>query len=381
MVDVQTWLKENYEGKKDSESIVVKPETELQGKLEINGYPNLKEIFLVDTKGITELVITECPKLEIIYVPGSKLNKIKGIKEDDLSKVRQLSVRDNQLAEIDISKFPNLEIFHFGGNLDSFGFLGGFRTLKKLPNLVNWSSEGTLTIAKILGELSKEELGEIAKELGVDTTGKDVEQVVKDEIRKINDNNKKLSDPTTGFPNLLKDREVVDSELVKIKNNADKYQALVKEEGNDPVKNKERTEIDQTELTKVINAGQQAKDAAEILGVKELSKGELDKKLGGKRLDEIPDNKTLKELIDGFNKFKDLLKDAGINPDDPNAKSYAEGLKNTHDAVQNSGLDPADIGKQITALQEENLRLKIMAKSIYADYSKQIEMTIEIPHK
>jgi len=163
---------------------------------------------------------------------------------------------------------------------------------------------------------------------------------------------------------------VDDNKLTEIRTGVEKgnkYQALLNEPKNDPVKSTDKKEIDQAELTKVIEAKKAVEDAIKKLGVTDLGTG-LDGKLNGKRLDEIPDNKTLKELIEEFNKSKGLLEKAGINPTDPNAEKKAEDLKKSKEAVDKLGLDPdADIGKQITDMKERSTRLEIIVKGIYGE--------------
>jgi len=134
MVDVQTWFKDNYENKKDSKAIVVKEGTELKGDLEIKDYPDLETVFLPFTKEITKLAISGCPKIQVIFVPGSKIEKIEGLK--DLAQLRQLNFGDNQVKEIDISGNNVLEELFFHGNPQGFKFTGGFETLKNLLKLV-----------------------------------------------------------------------------------------------------------------------------------------------------------------------------------------------------------------------------------------------------
>jgi hypothetical protein len=140
------------------------------------------------------------------------------------------------------------------------------------------------------------------------------------------------------------------------------YKTLLNKPENDPVKDAGGKKIDQAKLSEAINAKKEADAAIIKLGVTDLGTG-LDGKLGGKGLNDIPDNKNLKELIDDFVKFKGLLDKAGINPTDQNAEQHAKELKNTHDAVQNAGLDPAKVAE----FQEENTRLKILAEEIYGE--------------
>jgi len=220
-----------------------------------------------------------------------------------------------------------------------------------------------------LEELGEGELEEIAKQLGLETEGGDIKKLVKDEIDKINSNKQKLSNPDTGLAGLIdKDGKVDDSKLAEIRTSAEKgnkYQTLVDEPKNELIKSADKKDIDQAELTKAIEAKKAAEDAIKKLGVADLG-ATLDGKLGGKRLDEIPDNKTLAELIEESKKSKELLDKAGIKVDDPNAEKHAEDLKNTKEAVENAGLEPsANIGKQITDLKEKSNRLEIIVKGIY----------------
>jgi len=383
MVDVQTWFKENYETKKNNKAIAVKEGTELKGDLEIKDYPDLETIFLPFTKEITKLTISGCPKIQVIFVPGNKIAKIEGLK--DLAQLRELNFSNNQVEEIDISNNNALEELFFHGNPKSFKFTGGFETLKNLLKLVTWNSADTLSIAEILKDLSESELKEVVKWLNLDAESKDIKKLIKDEIDKINSNKQKLNDLNTGLIGLIdKDGKVDDNKLAEIRTGAEKgskYQALVDESKNDPVKSEDKKDIDQAKLTAVIDGSKTSANAISKLGVKDLD-ADLDKKLGGAKLTDFPDPQTLKELIEEFNKSKGLLDKAGINSTDPNAEKNAEDLKKAKEAVDKLGLDPAvDIGKQITDLKEKSNRLEIIVKGIYGEKyeSERWEMKIEIP--
>jgi len=383
MVDVQTWFKDNYENKKNSKAIVVKEGTELKGDLEIKDYPDLETIFLPFTKEITKLTISGCPKIQVIFVPGSKIEKIEGLK--DLVQLRQLNFVNNQVKEIDISNNNALEELSFRGNPQGFKFTGGFETLKNLLKLVTWNSADTLSIAEILKELSESELKEVAKWLNLDAESKDIKKLIKDEIDKINSNKQKLSDPNTGLIGLFdKDGKVDDNKLAEIRVGAEKgnkYQVLLDEPKNDPVKSTDKKDIDQAKLTAVIDGSKTLADAISKLGVKDLD-ADLDRKLGGVKLTDVPEPQTLKELIAEVNKSKGLLDKAGINSADPDAEKKVEDLKKAKEAVDKLGLDPtADVGKQITDMKEKSTRLEIIVKGIYGEKyeSERWEMKIEIP--
>jgi len=125
------WLKNNYESNKGSaETISVSGNTELEEELVIDGYPNLKYIFLDGTKKITELKIDNCPNVEVVSVSDNQITKIEGL--DKLTKLKRLSFGSNQIKEIDISKNTELEILVFFKSPRGLKFLNGIKNLSKL---------------------------------------------------------------------------------------------------------------------------------------------------------------------------------------------------------------------------------------------------------
>jgi len=135
MVKAQEWLTNNYENKKNDETeIKISEGTELEEKLTIDGYPQLKKIYLggvkKSDKGITELTIDNCPAVETVYVANNQITKIEGLEK--LTKLRKLSFGGNKIEKIDISKNTELEMLYFHGNPANLEFTNGLKDLSKL---------------------------------------------------------------------------------------------------------------------------------------------------------------------------------------------------------------------------------------------------------
>src|SRR5438128_876454 len=114
MVEAQQWLADNYKNKDNAIEIRIDDGIELDGKLMIDNYPKLKNIFLDDTKGITELKFNNCPNVEVVFVSDNKITKIEVLA--DLTKLRKLGFSNNNIKKIDISQNEQLEMLVFFNN-------------------------------------------------------------------------------------------------------------------------------------------------------------------------------------------------------------------------------------------------------------------------
>ncbi|CAI2174713.1 1727_t:CDS:2 [Funneliformis geosporum] len=315
---IEKQQQKNYENKKNSEAvkeIKVKEGTELKGGLEIKDYPDLEAIFLPFTKEITTLTIGSCPKIEVIFVPGNKITKIEGLK--DLTQLRELNFGENQVEEIDVSNNNILEDLSLHKNPKTFKFTGD-----------------TLPIANILEGLSENDLKEVADKLGVKTENKPKEDIKKEiiaEIEKNNQNKEKLKDPKTGIPDLLNENGEIDKDkLEKLKDDAKKYEALVAEPKNDPVKSAGKKDIEQAELTKLIEAVEKIKN---VLGVSPNNPLPNDWE---NKLDDLKNRPTRDDLNNAVKNAEEKYKDY-INPNSPGDKNKLE------QAAKDAGfINPAD---------------------------------------
>ncbi|CAI2173738.1 5652_t:CDS:2, partial [Funneliformis geosporum] len=253
--------------------IKVKEGTELKGGLEIKDYPDLEAIFLPFTKEITTLTIGSCPKIEVIFVPGNKITKIEGLK--DLTQLRELNFGENQVEEIDVSNNNILEDLSLHKNPKTFKFTGD-----------------TLPIANILEGLSENDLKEVADKLGNGEIDKD--------------------------------------KLEKLKDDAKKYEALVAEPKNDPVKSAGKKDIEQAELTKLIEAVEKIKN---VLGVSPNNPLPNDWE---NKLDDLKNRPTRDDLNNAVKNAEEKYKDY-INPNSPGDKNKLE------QAAKDAGfINPAD---------------------------------------
>src|SRR5205085_4944508 len=351
---------------------------ELDGKLMIDNYPKLKNIFLDDTKGITELKFNNCPNVEVVFVSDNKITKIEVLA--DLTKLRKLGFSNNNIKKIDISQNEQLEMLVFFNNPEELEFVNGIKNLSKLFFL---NSNNTFAVTKLLEQASGADLKEIAGELKLNVDGETPEgmkQIIKDEAAKIEQNKTKLNEKLPGL--LDKTAKVDDTKLEEIKNNVEKgkeYQKLVAEPTNAPIVDADK--IDQTKLTdelkkaanyeklvenennkelvtddgKEIDQGKidglrtasgDAAAAIARLGVDDLKVPTLEAKLGeGTNLSNIPT--TLKDLLEESKKMEDALNIVGINPNDPNMEKR---------------------------LKELNLLEKRAKSLIGSDYKEQLEM-------
>ncbi|CAG8481822.1 860_t:CDS:2 [Cetraspora pellucida] len=389
MVEAQQWLKDNYENKKDNTAeIRIGGNIELEGKLTIDGYPNLKDIFLGGAKGITELSINNCPNVEVIFVSRNQITKIEGL--TNLTKLQKLSFGNNRIEKIDISQNGQLGMLHFA---------------KNPKNL----DDDTFAITTLLKQASEADLKEIAGKLELNVDGKtpeEMKKLISDEIEKLNQNKEKLNE---AFPNLISDKNAVDDKKVaEIKNNVAKgeeYQKLVEEAVNTPIV--EADKIDQTKLTdelkKAANyeklvadnkdlttddgkemdqkkidglktASGDATAAIPILGVDDLKPDTLNAILGGNKLSDIPKPETLKSILEKNKKLEDALNNIGINPNDADVGKKIAILKGLEERViELYGEDY----KEILKVQEYQNQVEIIGGKIEL-YDKDMEGVEEL---
>src|SRR5438445_693268 len=102
MVEAQQWLADNYKNKDNAIEIRIDDGIELDGKLMIDNYPKLKNIFLDDTKGITELKFNNCPNVEVVFVSYNKIEQNKTKLNEKLPSLldKTAKVDDTKLEEI-----------------------------------------------------------------------------------------------------------------------------------------------------------------------------------------------------------------------------------------------------------------------------------------
>lgn len=346
MVKAQQWLTDNYENKKNETTEIRNNENiKLDGGLTIDNYSNLTKIFLGGSKGITELIINNCPNVEVIFVSDNQIIKIEGL--PNLTKLRKLSFGNNKVEEVDVSQNKQLEMLTFFKNPSNLKFTNG---IKGLTNLTFWNSDETFAITKFLEQASEEDLKGIAEELKLNVEGKtpsEMKQIIKNEAAKIEQNKTKINEKLPGL--LDQAARVDDNKLAEIKDKVDKgeeYQKLVNELANAPIVDIDK--IDQTKLTDELKktadykklatdnsdlvtddgkisqekinglktASGDAKDAMSILGVDNLKPETLNAKLGGVKLSDIPGSETLKSTLEKNKKLEEALSKVGINPND-----------------------------------------------------------------
>lgn len=110
----QKYLEEKYNNNKNDTTEIILKNVELEGELKIEDYSNLKEIFLISTKGVTKLTITNCPKVEVIHAANNQITQIDGLEK--LFELKSLVVGGNKIEEIDISENKQLEMLNFRNN-------------------------------------------------------------------------------------------------------------------------------------------------------------------------------------------------------------------------------------------------------------------------
>nr|CAG8570129.1 2919_t:CDS:2 [Entrophospora candida] len=291
MVEAQKWLEENHKDKSITK-IVVGRDIELDGKLEIDGYSSLEFILLSSAKLITGITITGCPNIKVFIANDNQITEIKGL--DSLPNLQKLNLGENKLERIDISTNILLESLILHGNPKNFKFINGIKDLTKLVSL---NSSDTFPIIDLLEQASETDLKEVAGKLGLKTEeGESKDEIKKNiiaEIEKSKQNNEKLSDSETGIPDLLNEKGEIDKDkLGKLKDDAEKgkkYQELLDESANDPIKSEDKKEIDQAKLTEKL------KEAAEY---EELKKNNQDLFADGK-IDQNKINEAKKAADEG----------------------------------------------------------------------------------
>jgi len=124
-----SWLKDQaglWELKKD--------ET-LEGELEINGFSNLRVIYLGQFVGagkgsLTKVIINNCPNVEHIDLYNNEINELD---VSNLAKLKILVISDNNLGKIKVADCENLWSIEAKGNKDTK--IEGLEDLKKLSNI------------------------------------------------------------------------------------------------------------------------------------------------------------------------------------------------------------------------------------------------------
>nr|CAG8439296.1 2924_t:CDS:2 [Entrophospora candida] len=225
---------------------------ELEGDLEIKGYSNLEKILLNSAKKISKISIEDCPNVKVIIVYDNQITEIK-VPDDGLTNLQKLNFGNNKVEKIDVSKSVQLETLIFYGNPTGLQFVNGIKSLAKLVSL---NTSETFPIITLLEKASEDDLKEVAEKLKLPAEGKSKDEIKKEiiaEIEKNNQNKEKLKDPENGIPELLNDKGEIDKDKLKnLKDDAEKgkkYQALLDEPTNEPIKNKDKNEIDQAKLT------------------------------------------------------------------------------------------------------------------------------------
>jgi hypothetical protein len=184
----------------------------LTGDLVIEGYPNLETISLEEMR-INKLTIEDCPNVKEIEVYGSGITEIIGL--ENLPNLETLNCGDNQISRLDINentKLTELSVF----DNSSFPIVG-------LQNLVLTTFRGDNDNKIDLMQITREELEEAAKRLGIDESelenksSEEIRELIQEEGDIIRENESKLNDPDKGLPGLLKGKKVDDKELEKVK--------------------------------------------------------------------------------------------------------------------------------------------------------------------
>jgi hypothetical protein len=387
MVVAQQWLTDNYKNKDDTIEIRIGDDVKLDGKLMIDNYLKLKNIFLNGAEGITGLKFDNCPNVEVVFVSDNKITEIEALA--DLAKLRKLGFSNNDIKKIDISQNKQLEMLIFFNNPKDLEFVNGIKNLSKLFFL---NSNNTFAITKLLERASGADLKEIAEELKLNIDGKtpeEMKQIIKEEAAKIEQNKVKLNEKLPGL--LDQTGTISDKKLEEITNNVDKgkeYQKLVDEATNTPIA--EAGKIDQTKLTDqlkkaadyeklvtdnsdlVTEDGKEidqkkidglktssgdAANAMPILGVDNLKSDTLNTKLGNAKLSDIPDSETLKSILEKKKELEDALNNIGINPNGDDLKKNLAMLNGLRESVE--GLFGKEKYIEILKVQEYESRVEI----------------------
>ncbi|KLL02380.1 MAG: hypothetical protein MRERC_2c120 [Mycoplasmataceae bacterium RC_NB112A] len=222
----QDWLKNNCEKEKENVyEIMTDKSWKLTGDLVIKDYPNLELISLQDMK-INKLVIEGCPNVEEIEVYGNELTEIVGL--ENLSKLRKIACGNNQINKLDVNENKKLAKLLVFDN-PTFPIIG-------LQNLSLTEFKGDRNNKIDLIRITKEELEEAAKELGIDEkklenkSKEEIKRLIQEEGNIIRENESKLNDLDKGLPGLLnQERKVDDKKLKNIKEEIKKVEELRKE--------------------------------------------------------------------------------------------------------------------------------------------------------
>jgi Leucine-rich repeat (LRR) protein len=131
----ERWLNEKYPDKKQVEVISLgKLDFEQPGKLIIDGYSDLKEMYGHETFNIIKLTIRNCSQLKKISI-GS-LKKFQQLTLDNLPNLRELDCGRNNLTKLEITNCPNLEEIDCSNNqLSEIKFPSAAREKLEVLNL------------------------------------------------------------------------------------------------------------------------------------------------------------------------------------------------------------------------------------------------------
>jgi Leucine-rich repeat (LRR) protein len=143
---LEKYLAENYPNKKKSEitgTLYINSKN-LEGDLEINGFPNLESLKCCNNR-LTGLKITDCPKLATIYCSNNYLNNLDFLNNLNPEKLTILDIKSNNLSERNVSIFDNFtklkQLLIGNDNKEKIEkneynrFVGSLNSLKRLNEL------------------------------------------------------------------------------------------------------------------------------------------------------------------------------------------------------------------------------------------------------
>lgn len=205
MVTAQEWLEKTFSDKNTKE--INSKKEELTGEIKIENYPELEVINFWQSKEITKVTISGCPKVKHIDVSCNKIAELVGIEE--LVDLERLNIGQNEIKGLNLLQNKKLKVIICYNNPlldgsidinDGLTFFNGSTVL----NTVAISTKGSY----------KEKLSEVAKGLGIkeedlkDKTIQEIKELIenkvkelaesKENIEKINDKLPGLIDPNTG---------------------------------------------------------------------------------------------------------------------------------------------------------------------------------------
>ncbi|CAI2199142.1 16721_t:CDS:1 [Funneliformis geosporum] len=173
-LNIQEYLNNTYN--KNTEQIIFdNPALQLseKGELVISDYPNLEEIYVTGSEhikinNITKVTINNCPKvkkinittfvdnkrleinncpnLEILYCRNNNLTNLDFLNNLNPKKLERLSLDDNNFPKQDLTiftKFKELKILAISGITKSSYFCGSLKPLQELKKLETLNINGT----------------------------------------------------------------------------------------------------------------------------------------------------------------------------------------------------------------------------------------------